>query len=468
MAPGVSSHASPICWRYGSEAMRAIFLEEGKLRLSLEVEAALACVQARYGIIPQEAADDIGEHASLQYVTPEAVFAREQEIQHDVKAMVDLLAAACTGEGRRFVHYGATSYDIEDNRLSRQLQAATGMLVEDVRGFGKALAERAAQYRDLPAIGRTHGQWAEPITMGFKLAQYVADCIMDYRLLGDFLDRYLVGKPMTGAVGTAASLVQESGDAQRALQVGRDVMRELGLRPALATTQVVPRKMHAYGLHTVAQSTATAGRFAQEVWDLQRPEIREVREKPYKQGQVGSSAMPHKAAFGNPINAENIIGLHRAVRDIAAGEMDNILLHHERDLSNSGNERVTIPATYLLADEALWRAASIARSMEVNESMVRRNLAAASAFTATEPLMLALTGKGMAREDAHARLQEAAHRLYLNPDMDPVAAFIADPEIYDRMGEGEVRGIIGSQAAYIGAAREMTDEILAVASGTFR
>jgi len=465
-------HTSPTCWRYGSEEMRNIFYEGEKLGTNLMIESTLSSVQAGMVLIPLEAAEDIKEHATTEYVTPEEVWKREQEIKHDVKAMIDALVDACKGEGKKFAHYGATSFDIEDNRNSLQIAAASGILLSDIRNYGLALAKRAEQYKDLPATGRTHGQWAEPITFGFKLAHHLADAIMDYSLISEFLEKHLVGKPMTGAVGTSSSYVHLfRGEKEKARKMGKKVMEKLGLRPATLTTQVISRKMHTYGLHTVAQSSSSCYKFAQEVWDLQRPEIREARETPYKPKTVASSAMPHKAAFGNPINTENIMSLSRVVRALANAEFENIPLHHERDLTNSGAERIIFPLSYILADECLRRSEKIASGMEVNEKFVKRNFVNASAFTAAEPLMLSLTKKGMGREEAHDLMQKATYSLYSEPEISPDKAaevYLSFPEISSRLSHDEITAEIDKQQEYTGNAKDVTEEVISLAREAFK
>ncbi len=455
----VSDHVSPLCWRYGSEEMRSIFSEENTLALILSVEATLAEAEAEYGIIPKEAAAEIRRKATIQYVTPEAVWKREQEIGHDVMAMVELLTAACEGDAGKYVHFGATSYDIEDNRRSLQIRDAMHLVVKGLEEFGNALRERAKQYRTLPAIGRTHGQWAEPITFGFKYAKYLADVLSDYIDSRNFLGCHLVGKPMTGAVGTSASYLDiTGGDKEKARAIGEYVMKKLGLDPALITDQVISRKMYADLAYHLAQIASTGEKFCWEIWDLQRPEIGEVWIKDYSKGRtVGSSAMPHKR---NPVDAESTISLARVVKNNVSLALQNIPLHHERDLTNSANERIWIPESFLLTDEILARCEKIAAGMVVREANVRRNLERAGRLIFTEPLMMEMVRRGVGRQEAHEMLRIYANKLYdENPDADPAETLLSIGNV--PLTQEEINSALESSKAYTGLAEERVDEVIA-------
>lgn len=455
----VSDHVSPACWRYGSDRMRAVFAEDGKLQYSLDVEAALAEAEAGLGIIPAAAAAEIRRKATTQYVTPDAVFAREKQIRHDVMAMVQLLTEACEGDAGNYVHYGATSYDIEDNRLAMQIRDASGFVLEGLAAFGSALRKRALQYRDLPAIGRTHVQWAEPITFGFKFAKYLADVWVDYIAWKGFTEKGIFGKPMTGAVGTADSYVHMAGK-EKAEEIGRLVMARLGLKPALITDQIVSRKMHARAAHNLAQAAMTGYRFAQEFYDLARPEIGEVMPRQPKAGVVGSSAMPHKSVLMNDIDGENIMSLARVVAAFENVALADIPTRHERDLTNSGAERIWIPEAFLYTDEILARCATKAGDIVVNEGMVRENLGRAAKFTVTEPLMMTLVERGMGRQEAHERLRGYAVRMHEDPHADPVDVLMGIGGIASRIKPDEARRMLEKHMAYTGMSAEFIDRVL--------
>ena len=458
----VSDHVCPACWRYGSDDMRSIYTEGGKLSRLLSVEAALAQAQAELGIIPEYAAEEITKKATADYVTPEDVWEEEQKIRHDVMAMVHKLSDACEGDAGGYVHLDATSYDIQDNALSLQMRDASGIIIDKTAKFGRALMDRAEEYKSLPAIGRTHGQHAEPITFGFKFAKYLSDVISDYDDWMLFTDKYLVGKPMTGAVGTSDSYVL-SGGKDSARKIGAGVMKRLGLNPALITDQVISRKMHSKVANLLAQSASTSEKFAWEVWNLQRPELGEVWEKSYSSSQVGSSTMPHKR---NPINSENIISLARVVKGFAGISKENIALLHERDLTNSAAERVIIPQSYLYTDEILKRSERVAREMVVREDNVRDKLNMFKEFTATEPIMLALAGRGVGRQKAHDLLRQYTQRLYDEPGAEPIEVLRGIDEISDNLTESELKDLM-NPANYTGLSREYTEDVIKKARETF-
>lgn len=455
----VSDHACPACWRYGSNVMRAIFTEKNKLQYSLDVERALAEAEAELGIIPSEAAEEIRIKASTQYVTPEAVFEREKKIRHDVMAMVQLLTEACEGDAGKYVHLGATSYDIEDNRLALQMKNASEIISGYLVEFGRALKEKAKDYRDLPAIGRTHVQWAEPITFGHKFAKHLNDVWMDYKAWKDFLENILVGKPMTGAVGTSDSYVHLAGK-EGAGEIGRLVMEKLGLKPATITDQIVTRKMHAKAAENLAQAAMTGYRFAQEFYDLWRPEIAEVMPRMPEIGVVGSSAMPHKTVLMNDIDGENIMSLAKMVKAFVGVAYDNIPTRHERDLTNSGNERIWIPQAYLYTDEILLKCIEKTRNMVVRGDRITENLEKATKFTVTEPLMMTLVEKGMGRQDAHNLLQGYARTMSQNPESDPVEVLMGIDEIAERITLQEAGDFLHDHRMYTGLSREFIDKVL--------
>jgi adenylosuccinate lyase len=433
--------------------MRDIWNEGGRLYRWLKVEGALAKSQAELGIIPQEAADEISEKADTTYVTPEDVWEREKVTKHDVMAMVEVLTGVCEGDAGKYVHLDATSYDIVDNALSMQIKEGSEIITKRTVDFGRALREGAEEYKNLPAVGRTHGQHAEPITFGFKFAKYLQDVASDYQMWNYFMNEILVGKPMTGAVGAYNSYVLSAGK-KSARTTGELIMRYLELNPALITDQVVSRKMHLSTAEALAQSAATSERFAWEIWDLQRPEIGEVWEKKYTPEQVGSSTMPHKR---NPINSENIISLSRVVRALSNAAKENVALHHERDLTNSAAERVIFPQSFLYLDEILKRSKRIASGMEVRRENVDRNLRMFSSFTATEPIMLTLVEKGVGRQDAHELMRNYSQRLYEDPTLEPTD--VLKETIGDHLSEKEIRELL-DPSKYTGLSSEVIEDVI--------
>lgn len=460
----VSSHACPACWRYGTSEMRDIWLESGKTGRGLYVLGSLAETQAELDVIPSYAANEIAKKADPKIVTPEYIWELEQKIKHDYFAMIMGLTDACEGDAGNYVNLGGTSYDGEDNRLSLQIRDASNIITEKIKKFGFALREKADEYKGLPAIGRTHGQWAEPITFGFKYANILADIMWDYLTLNHYLENYLVGKPMTGAVGTSDSFVHICG-REKAIKTGEGVLKKIGLNPALITTQVISRKMHAKALEALTQTAMTSAKFAWEVWNLQRPEIGEVWEKKYSYKIKGSSAMPHKR---NPIISENIISLSRVVKALTQVGYDNIPLLHERDLSNSGAERIVLPQSFLYADEILKNSEFIADGMIVREDNVERNLESAKKLTITEPVMLAIAGEDLGRQDAHEILAKYSDYIYDNMDADPVETLWGIPEIQERMAKNEIKKMYNEHGGYTGLSEEYTKNVIDAADKLFQ
>ena len=291
--------------RYGTVEMRKIFEEENKLQKRLDVEAALALAHAEVGNIPLEDAKVIAEKASTKYVKLERVKEIEHQIKHDVMAMVKALAEVC-GPSGAYVHLGVTSYDIVDTATALQLKEALNLIEEKLNRLEKVLMEKADKYKKTLMVGRTHGQHALPITLGFKFAVWMREIARHIERLRQCKERVLVGK-ISGAVGTQAGL------GAHAMEIQKLVMEKLGLKPADITTQIVQRDRHAELICLLANIASSLDKFATEIRELQRPEIAELFEPFEKEKQVGSSAMPHKR---NPELCERICGLEKIMRSL--------------------------------------------------------------------------------------------------------------------------------------------------------
>ncbi|RLF10419.1 MAG: adenylosuccinate lyase [Thermoprotei archaeon] len=380
--------------RYGSEEMRRIFTEEARLQRMLDVEAALAKANAELGLIPKEAAQVIAERANVKFVKLERVKEIEASIRHDVMAIVEALSEAC-GEHGGYVHLGATSYDIVDTATALQLKDALAIIERRLRELCELLCELAVKYKDTVMVGRTHGQHALPITLGFKFAVWSSEVARHLKRLREVEERVLVGK-MSGAVGTMASF------RGKGLEVQERVMRVLGLKPATITTQVIQRDRHAELICLLAIIASSLDKFATEIRNLQRPEILEVAEG-FEAGQVGSSTMPHKQ---NPIDCENISSLAKLMRSLVVPALENIPLWHERDLTNSANERFLIPEACIIIDEMLRRMTRVLRGLRVYPDNMKRNLELTKGRIMSEAVMIKLTERGMSRQEAHRILRE--------------------------------------------------------------
>ena len=383
--------------RYGTVEMRKIFEEENKLQKRLDVEAALALAHAEVGNIPLEDAKVIAEKASTKYVKLERVKEIERQIKHDVMAMVKALAEVC-GPSGAYVHLGVTSYDVVDTATALQLKEALNLIEEKLNRLEKVLIEKADKYKETLMVGRTHGQHALPITLGFKFAVWMREISRHIERLRQCKERVLVGK-ISGAVGTQAGL------GAHAMEIQKLVMEKLGLKSADITTQIVQRDRHAELICLLANIASSLDKFATEIRELQRPEIAELYEPFEKEKQVGSSTMPHKR---NPELCERICGLAKIMRSLTVPALENVVTWHERDLTQSSAERFIIPEACILIDYMLHLMTFIIENIEVDEERMRKNLEITQGRIMSEAVMIALTKKGVNRQEAHELLRRLA------------------------------------------------------------
>ena len=388
----------PIDFRYGRPKMKSIFDEETRLQRLLDVEAALARAEAAAGLLPADAAKAITKAATTKEVTVAHVAELEKETRHDIMAVVLALTQASGSKAGRFVHFGATSSDISDTATALQLRDAIGILDADLESLARSLADLAKRHRRTVMLGRTHGQAATPITFGLKMAVYAAEVERHRERLVEMTKRVVVGK-MSGAVGTGAAF------GPKALEIQAAVMADLGVGVDEASTQVVGRDRYAEFIAVLANVASSLEKFATEVRNLQRNEIGEAAEAFETKKQVGSSTMAQKE---NPVNAENVVSLARVVRSLVIPAYENVALWHERDLTNSASERILIPHACVLLDEMLARSTEIFRSLRVYPDRMKRNLEATQGQVMSESVMIALTRKGMGRQDAHRLVREVA------------------------------------------------------------
>jgi adenylosuccinate lyase len=380
--------------RYTRPEMGAVWSEQRKLDTWLAVELAVVEALADQGVVPAEDAAAIRDRASF---TVDAVKEREKVTDHDVAAFVDVVAES-VGEPGRWVHHGLTSSDVLDTALALQLTHAGLLLAGGAQSFRDALVRRAREHRDTLCVGRTHGVHAEPTTFGVKLAGFAFEANRNLRRLERAVENLSVGA-LSGAVGTYSANGPE-------LEAG--VLKRLGLSREDVSTQVVPRDRHAELLSAIALAGAGLERFATEVRHLQRTEVREL-EEPFKEGQKGSSAMPHKR---NPILSERICGIARLLRGYAQAGLENVALWHERDISHSSAERVALPDATILLDYAQHMAARLAEGMVVHEDRMRANLDLTSGALYSQRALLALVEAGRSRDEAYRIVQENAQRAW--------------------------------------------------------
>jgi len=408
--------------------MTAIWSEERKFALWLEIEVLAAEALAERGEVPRAAIDKLRK---LPAVDVARVRELEKTSQHEVIAFLSAVAEK-GGDPVRYLHLGLTSSDVMDTAYAVQLKEAADRLLAGLDHLLDVVRSQALRHKRQPMIGRTHGIHAEPITLGLKLAHWYAELARDRDRLARAREEIAYGK-LSGAVGTFAHSSPE---------VERYVCERLGLKPEPLATQVVPRDRHAAFFGTVALLASSVERVAVEIRHLQRSEVLEVLE-PFGRGQKGSSAMPHKR---NPILTENLCGLARLVRGYGQVALDNVPLWHERDISHSSAERVIGPDATIAMDFMLARLAGVIEGMEVRPDSMQRNLELTGGALFSESLLLALVRKGLSRDAAYALVQP--HALAASAGQGTFLALVlGDSAIRRTLSEEEVRATIDVEHA---------------------
>jgi adenylosuccinate lyase len=448
----MSELVCPLDHRYGRDEMRSLFSERARLDRLLAVEAALVMAHADLGDVPVEAAEAI-HHVAVKEkdkVRLERVKQIEAEIRHDLMAVVRALTEQC-GDAGRWVHLGATSYDIIDTANGMQMRDAMRLLRDGLRDLGSALARLAAEHRDTVCLGRTHGQMATPVTFGLKMSVFLAETVRHMERIDEVLPRIAVGK-MTGPVGSGAGL----GD--KAIAVQDNVMKRLELTADPASTQIVGRDRYVEALGLLAGIATSLEKFATEIRNLQRSEIDEVREGFDVKKQVGSSAMPHKQ---NPILSEQVSGLSRIVRAQLVPAMENAVQWHERDLANSSSERFIIPHAFLLTDWIIHQMTTVFRELRVFPHNMQRNLDRSKGLPLAERYVSELTRAGLGRQDAHEAVRAAAMRA-IESDSDLAGELVKDKAVTKWLDEKRIRSL-QDPAGYTGISGDVVDRVLALA-----
>jgi adenylosuccinate lyase len=397
---GHDTFLSPFTWRYGSQEMRGLWSQEHKRRLWRQVWVALAEAQHAAGLVSEAELDDLRAHQD------EVDIARahqiEAEIGHDLMAEIRAYAEQCSIGGGK-IHLGATSADVEDNADILRMKEALRLIRQRLISLLEALAAQVERYQDLPAMGYTHLQPAEPTTLGYRLCQYAQDLLMDLQSL-DSLMKNLKGKGMKGAVGTSTSYAQLlKGSEIRPAELERLVMEKLELEAMPVSTQVYPRKQDFLVLNTLASIAQSLHRFAFDLRVLHAAPYGEMGE-PFGAKQVGSSAMPFKR---NPVTTENICSLARYLSTLPKVAWDNAALSLlERTLDDSGNRRVILPEAFLALDEMLIAARRVVMGLVVHRENIERNLSTYGVFAATETLLMELVKAGADRQEMHERIRQ--------------------------------------------------------------
>ncbi len=433
--------------RYGTPEMRRIFEEDTRLQKMLDVEAALAWAHAEVGDIPQKDAQKILDVATIQQVKLSHVKEVESQIRHDVMAIVQVLSEAAGASGA-YVHLGATSSDILDTATALQLKEATELLEERMSNFEKTLLEKAEQYKRTIMMGRTHGQHALPITLGFKLAVWTRENARHIQRLRQCRERLLVGK-MSGAVGTQAGL------GPNAIKIQELVMKKLGVKAADISTQIVQRDIHAEFISLFTIIASSLDKFATEIRELQRPEIGELAEPFERAKQVGSSTMPHKQ---NPELSERVCGLAKVMRGLVVPALENVPTWHERDLTQSSAERFMIPEACILLDYMLNLMNNVLANLWVNAEQMRKNIDLTQGRVMSEAVMITLVNKGMSRQEAHELLRKLT--LKSEAERQPFKRILfAEKTVQVRLSEKEIEKALKPEN-YLGTAVWQVDFVI--------
>ena len=388
----------PIEFRYRYPEMYAVFTEEAKLQSWLDVEVALAWAHAELGTIPKRCAIEIESKAKVGIVKVERCKEIEDKTKHDLLAMVYALQEVCEGDAGGYIHLGATSYDTEDTALALQLRKAMDIIEGDLMALLKVLLDKALEHRETVCIGRTHGQHALPMTYGMKFALWASEVARHLDRLTETRKRVEVGK-MSGAVGTMASF------GKKGFEIQRLTMERLKLEPALITNQIIQRDRHAELQCLLALIAGTMDKMGRELRNLQRTEIAEISEPV----RSPSSTMPQKL---NPSNTERICGIARIVRGSVNASLESIALEHERDISNSGMERINIPEGFILTDYILCQMTGIVKGLTFDSDNIERNLEMTLGLILTERVMIELVSKGVGRQEGHELMRRLALKAW--------------------------------------------------------
>ena len=433
----------PLDFRYGRDEVKKIFSEDNRLLYQLKVEAALARAHAKFGNIPENAADEITKKANLNYVKIERVKEIESEIHHDVMAMVKALTEVC-GDAGKYIHLGATSYDIVDSANALQITEAIDIIEKGLVELKNSLLGLAVKYRDTVMLGRTHGQDALPITFGMKMAVFASETDRHIHRIKQCREEVAVGK-MSGAVGTGAALGEHFFEIQNA------VMEELGLKAELPSTQIVGRDRYIALISVLANIAASMEKFATEIRNLQRSEIGEVAE-PFAKKQVGSSTMPHKR---NPIICEQICGLSRVIRANLLPAWENAIQWHERDLCNSSSERFIIPHSIILTDWIISQMTKVFSGLDVYPQKMKENIERSMGLPMAESIMILLVEKGMGRQEAHELMRVCSIKA-IEQKKHLREILVGDKKIRELLTPEEISNALDAEK-YIGSAVKIVD-----------
>ena len=432
--------------RYGTKEMMEIFSEQKKVDYQLEIEGAAAMSQSEIGMISKKIGKEILKVAISGKITANRIKQLEAKSDHDTAALVESLSEKCTKEARPWIHFGLTSNDLVDTSNSMQMRDALQVIEPKVAKLANILSEKAVKYGKIPAVGRTHGQHASIISFGLKFANWAAEMAKHVERIEEIKKRVLICKTL-GVVGTGSLMGAKSLDVQKR------VAKRLKLFPAQVTTQVVPRERYAEYIFELALIGATLEKIAVEIRNLQRTEIGEVAEQ-FKKGQMGSSAVPVKR---NPIKSERVSSLSKMIRSQVGIAFENIPLWHERDLSNSANERFVIPTASILVDEMLETMTRIVSNLMVNEKRIIENLYITKGQIFAEFVLEALIKKGIPRFVAYRDVQRVAFEAK-DKDMQYIDAIKEDKAFSSKLTDKEIDSIF-SPEKHLGASPKIISNV---------
>lgn len=413
--------------RYTRPEMGAIWSDESKFQTWLEVEIAVCEAQAQLGRIPQEAVGEIKAKAKFDI---ERIKEIEEEVKHDVIAFLTNVNEN-VGEFSRYIHMGLTSSDVIDTALALQMRRAAKLIKKELDNLHDAILLQVKKHKHTVTIGRSHGIHAEPTTFGFKLAVWLEEVRRHKIRLDQAIEMISVGQ-MSGPVGTFANI---SPEVEELTCIG------LELVPDPVSTQIIQRDRHAQFIFTLALIASSLDKFATEIRHLQKTDLLEA-EEPFKEGQKGSSAMPHKR---NPVGCENISGLARILRANSQAALENIPLWHERDISHSSVERVILPDSTILLHYMLVRFTSIVRDLVVYPENMKNNMDIFGGVIFSQAVMLKLIDKGLSREDAYKLVQSNAMKAWNKDNGNFRQNLLSDSAVLEHITEVEIEECLDAQ-----------------------
>ena len=444
----MDSSTCPLDYSYGRKELKDIFSENKKLQYLLDVESALARAHAKLGNIPQKAADEITKKATTKFVKIKRVNEIETETKHDIMAVTKALSELCDGDAGKYIHLGATSYDIVDTANALQFAESTTFIQKGLKELRSTLVNLSKKHKKTVMLGRTHGQHTIPITFGLKMAGFAMEIERHLERLFECKSRLLIGK-LSGAVGTGAAL----GD--KALKIQEEMLINLRLGVEDVSTQIVCRDRYNELLCILANISTSMEKFATEIRNLQRDEISEVAEAFEEKKQVGSSTMPHKR---NPITSEQICGLSRIVRSFIIPAFENSIQWHERDLCNSSSERFIIPHSIILTDWIIYQTNSVFKNLKIFPDRMRKNMEISKGLPMAESMMTTLIKKGMGRGDAHELMRKTSLKaVRLNKSLKEV--FTEENNKLKILNNNEIDNALNPDN-YLGVTEKIIDRVI--------